>query len=106
MSSSVIAIGCVVSALAVWVLWWAFRAVWWELRRLAGIALAAVVSAVLITAVQWAVVTRISNPITVVLVLGLPALLAGASVGRVLEATTWIRISGRGARGGRRAVRR
>lgn len=104
-----LAAGFVLSALALWVLWWAFRAVWWELRRMAGIALTAVIAAVLITAVQWAVVTRIGSPIALGLALGLPALLAGASVGRVLEATTWIRISGgrgRRSRRGRRAVRR
>ncbi|WP_037068406.1 hypothetical protein [Pseudonocardia acaciae] len=105
MSNGVVVLVVAVTALAGWVLWWAFRAVWSELRRMAGIALAAVVSAALITAVQWAVVSRMSDPIVVGLVLGLPALLAGASVGRVLESTTWIRISG-GGRHGRRGVRR
>lgn len=54
--------------------------------RLAGRVLSnAVVAAVVIVGVQWATVTRTSDPAALVLVLGVPALLAGVTVGRVVR---------------------
>jgi hypothetical protein len=70
-------------------------------------------SAVVIGAGQWLTVTHTSSPVVLAGVIGLPALLAGVTVGRMLTVTTFYwegpvngRGSGRARRAARRAVRR
>lgn len=54
--------------------------------RLAGRLLGnAVIAGVVILGVQWATVTQTSNPTALAIVLGVPALLAGVTVGRVVR---------------------
>lgn len=54
----------------------------WRARRAGGVLVNAVVAAVVILGVQWATVTQTSNPTALGLVLGVPAVLAGVTVGR------------------------
>ncbi len=72
-----------------------------EFTRLSRVAAGAVVTAVVIAAVQWAVVARTAPSPMWLFVLGAPALLAGVSVGRLLAVTTVVRTH-RGRRGVRR----
>jgi hypothetical protein len=59
-----------------------------EFTRLGRVAAGAAVTAVVIALVQWAVVTHSQPSGLWVVVLGLPAMLAGVTVGRLLAVTT------------------
>jgi hypothetical protein len=58
-----------------------------EVTRMSGTFLRIAVIAAVIVGIQWAVVTHTDNPITVALVLGIPALLAGMTVARLMAVT-------------------
>lgn len=72
-----------------------------EFTRLSQVAGGALISAVVIGGIQWAVVTHTAPSPVWVFVLGAPALLAGVSVGRLLAVTTAVH-----SHYGRRGVRR
>ncbi len=66
-----------------------------EFTRLSRVAAGALVAAVVIGGIQWAVVTHTAPSPMWVFVLGAPALLAGVSVGRLLAVTTVVHTHGR-----------
>jgi cell division protein FtsW (lipid II flippase) len=57
----------------------------WRARLAGRVLFNALVAAVVIVGVQWATVTRTSEPVALMIVLGVPALLAGVTVGRVVR---------------------
>ncbi|ASR34032.1 hypothetical protein BAY61_02425 [Prauserella marina] len=68
-----------------------------EVTRMTGNALRTLVTAAVITAVQWAVIAWWPNTTALAIVLVLPALLAGAAIARLL-AVTEVVTSTRGGR--------
>jgi hypothetical protein len=69
-----------------------------EFTRVSRVASGALVAALVIAGVQWTVVTHSQPSAVWVFVLGLPALLAGVTVGRLLAVTTVV-YGGYGRRG-------
>jgi uncharacterized membrane protein (DUF441 family) len=67
-----------------------------EVTRMTSMAFRTVVTTVLITGVQWAIVTHTTNTTTVLITLALPALFAGASVARLLAVTEVVHSTRRG----------
>lgn len=66
--------------------------------RVSGYGGQTVITAVVIAAGQWAVLTWVSHPIAIVSVFVVPALLAGATVARYLAAAEIVRSPRRGGR--------
>jgi hypothetical protein len=69
-----------------------------EVTRMTSNAARTVVTAAVVTGVQWLIVTQTSDTTTILVTLGLPALFAGVSVARLFAVTEVIHST----RGGRR----
>jgi len=62
-----------------------------QATRAAGTAMRALLIGMTIGGIQWAILTHNTATVTWAAVLGIPALLAGVSVARLLETTTIVR---------------
>jgi uncharacterized membrane protein (DUF4010 family) len=69
-----------------------------EVARMTSNAARTVVTAAVITLVQWLIVTHTVDATTVLIALGLPALFAGVSVARLFAVTEVIHSTRRGGR--------
>jgi hypothetical protein len=67
-----------------------------EVTRMTSNAARTVVTAGVVTLIQWAIVTNTSDTTTVLITLGFPALFAGVSVARLFAVTEVIHSSRRG----------
>ena len=74
-----------------------------DVLRASGAATVALMVGAVISAIQWAVLTRVPNPglAVLALVLGVPGVLAGTTVGRMYAVHEIVRRAGRPMRGGR-----
>ena len=74
-----------------------------DVNRAGGAATVAVLVGGVISGIQWAVLTKVPNPGWAVLglVLGVPGVLAGTTVGRMYAVHEIVRRTGRPGRGGR-----
>ena len=73
-----------------------------EVTRVGGTAVRTVITAAVLTGVQWATLSLTGDPVVWAVALGLPALFAGTTVARLLAVTEVIRTIPRHARGGGR----
>jgi cell division protein FtsW (lipid II flippase) len=73
-----------------------------EITRTGSVAGFSLLAGLVIAVVQWAVLAQVSNPsfTTLALVLGVPGLLAGTTIGRLFAVTT--SLNGAGRKGARR----
>jgi hypothetical protein len=67
-----------------------------EVTRLTGLLWRTLITALVVTGVQWAIVSHAGDVRAVLVALGVPALFAGATVARLLAHTTFTHSDGRG----------
>ncbi len=77
-----------------------------RVSRFGEVVSASVVAGVVIAGIQWAVIAHTTHPGVLAGVLGLPAVLAGATVGRLFTVTTYHRRGERTSPGGARRTAR